>query len=122
MRADDTGGVSTGELGRGGEPAAPVPELTDAELDATLRRLTDHGLVVDDRGETSDFVFWGRLRITPDGLRALGEWPPAGGSTLPAVLAEMLEQIAPALPKEDGDAARSRSQQSRSRDGWQLRG
>jgi hypothetical protein len=106
-RPADTGGVSTGEMHLGGENAAEVlPKLTESQFDQALRRLEQHGLIVGERGETSDLVDWLHLRLTADGLRVLGEWPPAEGAAINDALAAVLRQLAPKLPDDDATAAR----------------
>ncbi len=77
LRAGDGG---TGELPHGSqEPFAPVPELTQAQVEDALTRLEEHGLIVATtaRVETSDYTQWPRVRPSANGLRVLGEWPPA---------------------------------------------
>jgi hypothetical protein len=104
---EDVGGVSTGEMHLGGENAAEVlPELTDSQVDQALRRLAQHGLIVGERGETSHLVYWVHLRLTANGLRVLGEWPPAEGAAINDALAAVLRQLAPELPDDDATAAR----------------
>lgn len=103
---EDTGGISTGNLHRSDNPAEALPELTESRLDEALRRLEQHGLLVGQRGETSDLAFWMQLRVTADGLRVLGEWPPAEGAGVNDALAAILRRLAPELPEEDATAAR----------------
>lgn len=102
----DAGGVSTGDLGRGDSPAEVLRELTESQLDEALRRLRQHGLIAGKRGETVGFAFWMQLRVTADGLRVLGEWPPAAGAAVNEALAAVLRRLAPELPEEDASAAR----------------
>jgi hypothetical protein len=104
--AEDAGGVSTGDLRRGDSPAAVLPELTESQLDEALRRLEQHGLIAGERGETFGFAFWMQLRVTADGLRVLGEWPPAEGAAINDALAFVLRRLAPEFPEEDATATR----------------
>jgi hypothetical protein len=54
--------------------AAIGRELDDALLDARRR-----GLIVGERGEGDGSVgWWSTVRLTPAGLRTLGQWPPTG--------------------------------------------
>jgi len=103
---EDTGGVDTGDLHHGNNPAAVLPELTESQLDQALRRLEQHGLVVGHRGEASGLAFWMQLRVTANGLRVRGEWPPAEGTTINEALVAVLRRLAPELPEEDATAAR----------------
>jgi DNA-binding PadR family transcriptional regulator len=104
---EDAGGVSTGEMHLGGENAAQgLPELTESQFDQALRRLEQHGLIVGERDETSDLVYWLHLRLSANGLRVLGEWPPAEGAAINDALAAVLCQLAPELPDDDATATR----------------
>jgi hypothetical protein len=106
-RPEDTGGVSTGEMGLGSDnPAEALPELTESQFHEALRRLKQHGLIEGQWGETSDMIYWLHLRITANGLRVLGEWPPAEGAAVNDVLAAALRHLAPELSEEDATAAR----------------
>jgi hypothetical protein len=76
-------------------PTEELPELEGEEVDESLRRLRDHGLVWwHDRTETSGFFSYVRLRLTPDGLRVLGEWPPSEEAQLGAALVQVLLALA----------------------------
>ena len=103
---EDTGGVDTGDLRPGNNPAKVLPEVTESQLDEALRRLEQYGLIVGMRGETSGLVFWMQLRVTANGLRLLGEWPPAEGATINEALAAVLRRLAPELSEEGATAAR----------------
>jgi DNA-binding PadR family transcriptional regulator len=78
----------------------------ESQLDEALRRLKQHGLIAGERGETIGFAFWMQLRVTADGLRVLGEWPPAEGGAINDALALVLRHLAPELPEDDATAAR----------------
>lgn len=103
---EEAGGVSTGDLHSGDSPAEVLPELMESQLDEALRRLKQHGLIAGERGETIGFAFWMQLRVTADGLRVLGEWPPAEGAAINDALALVLRHLAPELPEDDATAAR----------------
>jgi hypothetical protein len=80
--------------------------LTDRQLDEALRRLRDHGLVVGHRTE-SLVVYWTNVRVTADGLRVLGEWPPVEAATVNITLARVLRALADDLNKEDATATKA---------------
>jgi hypothetical protein len=104
---DGLGG--TGELGHGStEPFAELPELTHAQVEEALTRLEQHGLVValTKRVETSDYTEWPRLRVSADGLRVLGEWPPDDSATLQQALVAVLLQFADELPDDEAGPVR----------------
>jgi hypothetical protein len=103
------GDGGTGELGHGsGEPFAGLPELTQAQVEDALTRLEEFGLVValTARVETSDYIEWPRLRVSADGLRVLGEWPPHDSATLQQALVAVLTQFADELPEDDARSVR----------------
>jgi hypothetical protein len=90
------------------EPFEPLPELTQAQVDEALTRLEHHGLVVarPARVETSDYAEWLGLRVSADGLRVLGEWPPADSASLQQALVAVLRQFADGLPEEEAAPVR----------------
>jgi len=72
-----------------------VPHLDGAELDDALRRLCEHGLITwAERVETFGAYTYSRLRLAPDGLRVLGEWPPAERAQLGAAIVAILRNLA----------------------------
>lgn len=72
-----------------------VPELDGAELDDALRRLGEHGLIAwAQRVETLGGYTYSRVRLAPDGLRVLGEWPPAERAQLGAAVVAILRNLA----------------------------
>jgi hypothetical protein len=46
------------------------------------------------RREYSGYFIWWRLRPTPDGLRVLGEWPPAAEADMGRALVYILRDLA----------------------------
>lgn len=80
------------QLDRSDEPSEHLPSLSDIEIDDALSRLRDHagGLISGHRDEAAGYFWWSALRPTANGLRVLGEWPPASESSLDATLAEVL--------------------------------
>jgi hypothetical protein len=72
-----------------------VPDLDGAELDDALRRLGEHGLIAwAERVETLGGYIYSRLRLSPDGLRVQGEWPPAERAQLGATVVAILRSLA----------------------------
>jgi hypothetical protein len=74
-----------------------------------LRRLQEHGLIVSNGPLSSNtYDEWRRLRPSADGLRVLGEWPPAQGATVNVALSRILRMLADSdvVPAEDKTAAR----------------
>jgi len=88
------------------EASESFPHLTGAQVDDALRRLHGHGLIEGNLQETSGLFYWTWLRPTGDGLRVLGEWPPAEEAALNDVLAEVLRRLADDLPEDDATATR----------------
>lgn len=83
-------------------PTSPLAaDLTDTEVDEALSRLEHHGLIAGTRAEGSGAVWWSQLRLTADGLRVLGEWPPAEGATINEALVLILRELAGDLPDEE---------------------
>jgi hypothetical protein len=86
------------EFDRTGSTEA-LPHLDGEALDEALRRLRGHGLIWwHERGETSGYFVYTRLRLAPNGLRVLGEWPPAEEAQIGAALVQVLLALA-----EDAD-------------------
>jgi hypothetical protein len=83
-----------------------LPEFEGEELDEALRRLEEHGLIRwGDRTETSGYFFFSRLRLAPNGLRVLGEWPPSDQAELGTVLVHILRELA-GEAENDGEEAK----------------
>lgn len=102
------GDGATGELGHGsGEPFAGLPDVTQAEVE-DVTRLEEHALVValNARVETSDYIEWPRLRVSADGLRVLGEWPPHDSATLQQALVAALTHFADEVSEEEARPVR----------------
>ena len=77
------------------QPFAGIPELTEAQVAEAIRRLTQHGLVTGPGPVvTNAYDRWPRLRPTADGLRVLGEWPPAKAASVNEALALILRSLA----------------------------
>jgi hypothetical protein len=76
-------------------PTEEAPHLDGVELDDALRRLGEHGLIAwAQRVETLGGYTYSRLRLAPDGLRVLGEWPPAERAQLGAAVVTILRSLA----------------------------
>jgi hypothetical protein len=106
----DYGREGTGELRYGStEPFAGIPELTKSQVAEGIKRLQQHGLVASE-GPDATFTSeeWLELRTTANGLRVLGEWPPAEAATVNVALARILRALADseAMSDEDKTAAR----------------
>ena len=84
-----------------GESVEGLPALTGDQVDDALRRLEGDGLLVGQRVEGAGAFYWDGPRPTANGLRALGEWPPAEGGSLNQVLAAALQRLADDLPDEE---------------------
>lgn len=62
----------------------PLPSETGHSIDQALRELRHRGWIVgSDQGGDGSLFIWSGLAATVDGLRHLGEWPPAGQEFLP---------------------------------------
>lgn len=55
-----------------------APELVGREVDDALRQAEADGHLRGERKPRESFVVWSDLRVTAEGLRDLGQWPPAG--------------------------------------------
>jgi hypothetical protein len=68
------------------EPAAWATDssISSKEADLGLQEAQHQGLIEGQRGEGDGSIsWWSNVRLTVEGLRRLGEWPPAGGEHLP---------------------------------------
>ena len=76
-------------------PVEELPEFDGEELNDAVRRLEGHGLIHwGDRTETFGYFAYVRMRLAPDGLRALGEWPPRDNSQLVPAVVSVLADLA----------------------------
>jgi hypothetical protein len=104
------GDEGTGQLAyESAELFAGVPELTESQVAAAIKRLHQHGLIATNGPvATNAYEDWHALRPTADGLRVLGEWPPAQSATINVALARILRALADSdeVPEEDKTAAR----------------
>jgi hypothetical protein len=77
------------------EASEEIPSMTGEELDASLRRLMNFGLITwRSRSETSGFFHFTGLRLSPDGLRVLGHWPPTEEAMLGGAVVQILRALA----------------------------
>lgn len=84
-----------------------APALTDDQVHDALSRLRGHRLISGEAHEGSGATWWMKLDMRPDGLRVLGEWPPAEAAALNAALARVLRELGAGLSDEqDATAAR----------------
>ncbi len=97
----------TGELQHleAGHQSRLIPPFTDAVLDEALRRLDHYGLITGTRDEAL-VVWWKNIRLTSNGLRVLGEWPPVDAATVNVTLARVLRTLAGDLDEEAATATR----------------
>jgi len=86
---------------RGGDPS-PVDGIEPLEVDAALHRLHSVGFI-SGNSEPSMHLWW-RLRLAPEGLVYLGEWPEVELATSAETLRAVLRSLADDAPAEDGDA------------------
>jgi hypothetical protein len=87
-------GGETGVLPyEGDEPFAPIPGLTKPQVADAIARLEEHGLIAGTSSATMGYQMWYRIRPTADGLRVLGEWPPAEAATMNVALSHILRAL-----------------------------
>ncbi|MCA1708734.1 MAG: hypothetical protein LC808_37825 [Actinobacteria bacterium] len=103
----EAGDGGTGQLAHGSPtPFEGVPAVSEAGVEEALTRLEEFGLIVGRRVESSDYSEWSQLRPTANGLRVLGEWPPADGATLQEALVNVLLSLAEDLPEAEATPVR----------------
>jgi hypothetical protein len=90
------GNEGTGQLWHESEePFGSIPELTQAQVADAIKRLQQYGLVASEKPTaTNAYESWHQLRPTADGLRVLGDWPPAQGAAVNVALARILRALA----------------------------
>jgi hypothetical protein len=94
---------------RGQEPFEGIPELTESQVADALKRLTQYDLVAGvGPVATNAYERWERLRPTADGLRVLGEWPPAEGAAVNVALARILRGFAETDEVDDEERSAAR--------------
>ncbi len=60
------------------------PSITSNDVDLLLQEARHQDLIEGERGEgDGSLSWWSGVRVTIEGLRRLGQWPPAGGEHLP---------------------------------------
>jgi hypothetical protein len=71
-------------------------ELDARQVDEALTRLQGFDLIVGERGATTHYAHWSRLRVTARGLILLGQWPDldrvASAQGLTVLLAELANE------------------------------
>ena len=91
------------------KPFAGIPELTEAQVAEAIKRLQQHGLVAGAGPvATNAYERWERLRPTADGLRVLGEWPPAEDTAVNVALARVLRGLADTGDVDDEERTTAR--------------
>lgn len=79
----------------GDEPFPAIPGLTKPEVADAIARLEEHELIAaTSSSSTMAYRMWFGVRPTADGLRVLGEWPPAESSTVNDALVHILRALA----------------------------
>jgi hypothetical protein len=86
--------AESGDLGHDSDELSVVAGVSKRDLHAGLSRLHDYGLVEGINDATFAFQFWVRLRPTAQGLRVLGEWPPASAAEMNDAVVLMLRELA----------------------------
>jgi hypothetical protein len=98
---------TTGELAHDGrEPSVVGTDITEAQLEEGLSRLLEFGLIDGARSATNTYTRWRNLRVTADGLRVLGEWPPTEVGAVNLAVARVLRGLVDQAPPEDQTAVR----------------
>lgn len=92
------------------EPFEDIQSLTQPQVAEAIERLIEHGLIAARGGPivTIGYKAWLGLRPTANGLRVLGQWPPADAASVNSALAHVLRKLAgtDGLPDEDRSAAK----------------
>jgi hypothetical protein len=86
--------AASGDLEHDSDEPSLVEGVSKRDLHAALSRLYDYGLVHAQNGATFAFQYWTRLRPTAEGLRVLGEWPPATAAEMNAAIVLILNELA----------------------------
>jgi hypothetical protein len=87
-------GADTGEILFRSSEISEIADIPERKLPDAIWRLEEYGLVHGQPIETSGYVIWRNLRITPDGLRVLGEWVGIN-ERLDLVLRAVAQRLAP---------------------------
>jgi hypothetical protein len=105
-----TDGGDTGVLPfDGDETFAPIPGLTKSQVADAIARLVEYGVIASaTSSSTMGYRMWFGVRPTANGLRVLGEWPPADAATINVALARILRALASSdeLSEPEQSAAR----------------
>ena len=83
------------------EPFDPIEGLDTREVDASLDRLVNHGLIDGRAAKAMQTTMWSSLRITARGLVVLGEWPDLERVATAASLHRILRALAEDAPEGD---------------------
>ncbi len=73
----------------------PLPDRSDDDIVEAVLRLIEHGLL--SRAHVQETIggwYFTRLRVTADGYRVLGEWPPVPEVQINHALADVLRRLA----------------------------
>lgn len=83
--------------------------MTEAQVAQAIKRLQQHGLVAGvGPVATNAYERWERLRPTANGLRVLGEWPPAEDAAVNVALARVLRGLADTGDVDDEERTAAR--------------
>ena len=91
-----------------GEPTAfeEIKGLDSRQVNDALQRLQSRGLISGQKDDFGREVLWSKLRLTPDGLRYLDEWPDLEQLETASALNAVLGQLASGAPEDDATALR----------------
>ena len=96
----------TGDMHRSRNSAAVLRELTSPSSTRRCGAFSSTRSSPASVARPVGFAFWMRLRLTADGLRILGEWPPTEGAIINQPLAAVrAPPLAPELPDDDATAS-----------------
>jgi hypothetical protein len=85
-----------------GDEDAPLDGVDPLDVDAALHRLYGAGFI--SGNSDGDMHLWWRLRLAPNGLIYLGEWPDVELATSSEALRVILRALADEAPEEQKDA------------------
>jgi hypothetical protein len=86
-------------------PFEAIPDLNSREVDESLRRLLSYGLIDGRASDAMQSTAWSSLRLTAQGLIALGEWPDLDRVASAATLHRILHAVADQAEDEDARSA-----------------
>lgn len=87
------------------EPPDEVSGLNSEQMDRTLTRLFEYGLLDGRRQETIGYAFWSGLRMTARGMQILGEWPDLDQLTSAVGLKMLFNELAKSATNTEDQGA-----------------